>query len=271
MNIAANENHDDNVSELKQQTNKKATQLPEKKLDNKFYRNLSLKASSNPVTAEQVPSTKPDDVIDLNDFTYGNLTEKNFTDILRQQEDNVIKVNHSYFEVQYYKNPKEAMRFWIDINSFNQSQFTHDVLSDSHRRAASISLPFTFSFYGNNLTKITVATGGFLYMGEYVHSWLAATQYIAPLMANFDTRNSSRAQIIYGYNSTVFVIQWDNVMLQEHPEYEFTFQCAIYSNGDIAFVYKNIPMDIDKIQNNNHPVKVGVSDAYFINRNQICK
>jgi len=30
--------------------------------------------------------------------------------------------------------------------------------------------------------------GGFIYLGEQVHAWLAATQYAAPLMANFDSR-----------------------------------------------------------------------------------
>ena len=44
-----------------------------------------------------------------------------------------------------------------------------------------------------------MATGGFCYVGEQMHSWLAATQYIAPLMANFDTtRNYSN--ILYANN-----------------------------------------------------------------------
>jgi hypothetical protein len=44
---------------------------------------------------------------------------------------------------------------------------------------------------------VTIATGGFLYTGEYVHSWLAATQYIAPLMANFDTSISNNSYVKY--------------------------------------------------------------------------
>jgi hypothetical protein len=40
-------------------------------------------------------------------------------------------------------------------------------------------LSFPFPFYGHEVNNITIATGGFLYTGEYVHSWLAATQYIA--------------------------------------------------------------------------------------------
>lgn len=49
-------------------------------------------------------------------------------------------------------------------------------------------LSFDFPFYGHPVRNITVATGGFIYTGDHVHNWLAATQYIAPLMANFDTK-----------------------------------------------------------------------------------
>ena len=63
-------------------------------------------------------------------------------------------------------------------------------------------LPFIYSFpfYGHDVRNITIATGGFLYTGDYVHSWLAATQYIAPLMANFDTSSSPNSKIRYADN-----------------------------------------------------------------------
>lgn len=60
-----------------------------------------------------------------------------------------------------------------------------------------VKLKFDFPFYGHKVRNITIATGGFLYTGEYVHSWLAATQYIAPLMANFDTRLSNDSFVKY--------------------------------------------------------------------------
>ena len=164
------------------------------------------------------------------------------------------------------------MNLWVDIDKLPKHQtFLHEVLSDSHRRAASIVLPFMFPFYGQNITRATIATGGFLYMGEHVHSWLAATQYIAPLMANFDTRNSTTSAVHYGYNESLFVIEWRNVRLQEDLSAEFTFQCILFRTGDIAFVYKDIPMEIGQIPDSGHPVKIGVSDAYFINRAHVCK
>lgn len=63
-----------------------------------------------------------------------------------------------------------------------------------------VKLKFDFPFYGHKVRNITIATGGFLYTGEYVHSWLAATQYIAPLMANFDTRLSNESFVKYADN-----------------------------------------------------------------------
>lgn len=71
------------------------------------------------------------------------------------------------------------------------------LLSKSHRRAMTVKLPFEFPFYGHPITNITIATGGFLYAGDYIHSWLAATQYISPLMANFDTSLSNDSYVKY--------------------------------------------------------------------------
>lgn len=88
-----------------------------------------------------------------------------------------------------------------------------------------VSLSFDFPFYGHWVRNITIATGGFLYTGDYVHSWLAATQYIAPLMANFDTSMTNYSTIKYMDNGTAFSVQWDKVSLQDRPDAgNFSFQ-----------------------------------------------
>ncbi|KAF7494507.1 Plexin domain-containing protein 2 [Sarcoptes scabiei] len=275
-----NENKDDDqsskrelIAKLKSQTSsKKAISLTKKSdqfRETKSLKNTFSTTKDNLLIAEESSTTSPIplkklDVVDNDD------EEKVLKTIYENDRLNETHfINDSYFEAYYYDDPEKAMNYWVDVKSFNDSQFVHEVLSNSHRRAASISLPFNFLFYGNNLTKITVATGGFLYMGDHIHSWLAATQYIAPLMANFDTSNSTRSQILYGYNSSMFLIQWENVMLHENRSLEFTFQCAIKPNGDIIFVYKDIPIKIEDIPDTNHPVKIGVSDAYFISRNHL--
>lgn len=63
-----------------------------------------------------------------------------------------------------------------------------------------VKLSFEFPFYGHYVRNVTVATGGFLYTGDYVHAWLTATQYIAPLMANFDTSVSNNSFVKYSDN-----------------------------------------------------------------------
>lgn len=130
-----------------------------------------------------------------------------------------------------------------------------------------VRLSFDFPFYGHYIRNVTIATGGFLYTGDYVHSWLAATQYIAPLMANFDTSLSNDSYIKYVDNKTAFTVLWENVVLQDKPDDgKFTFQTTLHSNGDIVFVYQNVPLIIENIQDRHHPVKIGLSDAYIIDR-----
>lgn len=93
-------------------------------------------------------------------------------------------------------------------------------------------LSFDFPFYGHWVRNITIATGGFLYTGDYVHSWLAATQYIAPLMANFDTSMSDYSTIKYMDNGTAFSVQWDKVALQDRPDGgNFSFQVGDCDNS----------------------------------------
>ena len=40
----------------------------------------------------------------------------------------------------------------------------------------------------------------------------------------------------------------------------------LHSSGDIVFAYKVVPVVIQKIGDKEHPVKVGLSDAYIIDR-----
>ena len=124
----------------------------------------------------------------------------------------------------------------------------HNMLSQSYRRAATINLSFKFPFYGHPVENITIATGGFLYTGDYVHSWLAATQYIAPLMANFDTSSTHHAKIRYLDDGDKLIVEWKDVFLQEKStagrDGPFTFQVILFRNGNITFAYQTIPIDI---------------------------
>ncbi|KAM6951126.1 plexin domain-containing protein 1-like [Aplochiton taeniatus] len=154
---------------------------------------------------------------------------------------------------------------WVDLSTFKQSRVrVHGILSNSHRQAARVALSFNFPFYGHYLRQITIATGGFIFTGEITHRMLTATQYIAPLMANFDPSFSQNSTVMYMDNGNLFVVQWDKLQLQgREKEGPFTFQVALHSNGTVIFNYREVPLPIQQINSTEHPVKVGMSDAFM--------
>ncbi|KAA8581295.1 hypothetical protein FQN60_002876 [Etheostoma spectabile] len=154
---------------------------------------------------------------------------------------------------------------WVDLNNLHKSQVQiHGILSNAHRQAARVALSFDFPFYGHHLRQIIVATGGFIFMGEITHRMLTATQYIAPLMANFDPSFSKNSTVRYSDNGNLFVVQWDKVQLKDREaEGPFTFQAVLHRNGSIVFNYRDIPIPVEKMNSTEHPVKVGLSDAFM--------
>ncbi|KAK2581582.1 hypothetical protein KPH14_002091 [Odynerus spinipes] len=201
--------------------------------------------------------------ISISKFSDMNSLNKSLT------QNNITKTEmdtHQYYNSTFIVNESIAKEYWVDMDNHPELRVNY-LLSRSHRRAATVKLKFDFPFYGHKVRNITIATGGFLYTGEYVHSWLAATQYIAPLMANFDTRLSNESYVKYADNGTSFTVEWEKVVLQEkRNDGAFTFQVTLHQNGDIVFVYSVIPFILEQIDNTTHPVKVGLSDAYIMDR-----
>ncbi|CAH1109204.1 unnamed protein product [Psylliodes chrysocephalus] len=193
--------------------------------------------------------------------------EKRFNETLTEHNVTSTKTDPNlFYNTSIYSVPNIGHFYWVNMTNRTDVKIS-DLLSHSHRRAATVKLSFDFPFYGHLIKNVTIATGGFLYTGDYVHSWLAATQYIAPLMANFDTSLSNDSFIKYVDNGTAFTVEWEKVTLQDKPEDgEFTFQVTLFKNGDIVFVYESIPLLVDHIQELHHPVKVGLSDAYIMDQ-----
>ncbi|KAG9510761.1 Plexin domain-containing protein 1 [Fragariocoptes setiger] len=179
------------------------------------------------------------------------------------------KDDHSFYRPEYITDHARAMSYWLDFSKLpaNNVSYKHELLSKSHRRAAPINLTFDFPYYGQPIRSIIVATGGFLYLGDHLHHWLAATQNISPLMANFDLSTSNDSDINHYDNGSSLVVQWNNVQMKDHkPEGNFSFQVTLLKNGDIIFVYKHLPVKIQEIPEDEHPVKVGISDAFLIDK-----
>lgn len=219
--------------------------------------------SSSPVPELPIPTMSNDNEANGDD---GTAIKKDFESINRTASND----NHQFYKPEYINNSERAMAHWVDFSKVPSSQSMstkHEMLSKSYRRAAPIKLSFDFPFYGQPLRNIIVATGGFLYVGEHIHHWLAATQNISPLMANFDLSMHNYSDIHYYDNGTSIVVQWKDVQMKDDkPPGNFSFQVTLHKNGDIVFVYKELPVPINQIPEVEHPVKVGISDAFLIDK-----
>ncbi|KAF7668429.1 hypothetical protein LDENG_00014590 [Lucifuga dentata] len=191
-------------------------------------------------------------------------------DLLMEEGDNTtqtVDIDHAYYTSKIF-GPGDAgsKELWVNIDEMQEDDWkTHGFLSSTHRQAERVNLSFVFPFYGHTLKEITVATGGFIYTGDTIHRMLTATQYIAPLMANFDPSLSKNSTVFYCDNGSALVVQWNRVHLQENINLgTFTFQAALHSDGRIVFAYREIPIDLNDISTENHPVKVGLSDAFVV-------
>lgn len=70
---------------------------------------------------------------------------------------------------------------------------------------------------------------------------------------------------------TAFTVVWEKVSLQDHHEDgSFTFSVSLYKTGDITFAYQSVPISTEKIVDDKHPVKIGLSDAYIIDNTIFC-
>ncbi|GFO14764.1 plexin domain-containing protein 2, partial [Plakobranchus ocellatus] len=170
----------------------------------------------------------------------------------------IIHDMHKYYASTIHKGKFDS--FWVELESTPR----HQTLSDGHRVAVVIQLPFTFYFYGHPVTNVTVATGGFIYMSPFLHQWLTATQYIAPLMANFDPSFAESSSIYYKSYVNQFIVEWRDVVLKDQNSTgKFSFQAILKDDSSITFVYKTVPVEVSQISSDQHPVKIGLSDAYY--------
>nr|XP_015810133.2 plexin domain-containing protein 2 isoform X1 [Nothobranchius furzeri] len=213
--------------------------------------------------ASQEQDQDPDAELDEPNGFPGLLSTEETDNSSQIEED----MDHNYYTSKTYA-PSDPMSkdLWVNIDLMEKDKVKiHGILSNTHRQAARVNLSFDFPFYGHLLREITVATGGFIYTGDVVHRMLTATQYIAPLMANFDPSVSRNSTVIYFDNGTALVVQWDHVHLQDNYNLgSFTFQATLHNTGRIIFAYKEIPTEISQISFVNHPVKVGLSDAFVV-------
>lgn len=179
----------------------------------------------------------------------------------------VVEDSHIYYNSTFHTGTNaEAM--WIDLAELyrnNGSNVTRSSLSDQSRGVSFVSIPFPFPYYGHILRSIGITTHGFLYTGTIFHSRIEDFQYIAPLQANFRPSNGNNSEIYHLSTESRLTVQWSNVLNEDHEDAgAFNFQVSLFPSGEIQFVYRQVPLDIDSIESGNFPVRVGISDAYFL-------
>lgn len=166
----------------------------------------TTKASTSSVAPEiRIPaSNRPENVTESGEN--GPKIDWAEVDIVDEQnnktlvQNNITQIDedfHEYYNSTVVQNEDFSNLHRQSIYADCANLTINKLLSKSHRRAMTVKLPFEFPFYGHPISNITIATGGFLYAGDYIHSWLAATQYISPLMANFDTSLSNDSYVKY--------------------------------------------------------------------------
>ncbi|CAI9726778.1 Hypothetical predicted protein [Octopus vulgaris] len=233
-----------------------ATTLPSTAVTNDKVTDTSTKQSTHSVTAKSTSAPPTPTTTNTPTTTTPGLT----TPLMKVVED-----NHRYYKSLIIQ--EELNKHWINMDDGPFSN--HRVLSNNHRVAAPVKINFKFKFFGHTVVNLTIATGGFLYMSPFLHKWLTATQYIAPLMANFDTSIGKGSEIRILDTENMFVVHWKNVHLHDQKSSKddsFNFQVILLKNGTIKFVYKKLPISPYFISSQNHPVKIGLSDAYYIDK-----
>lgn len=114
--------------------------------------------------------------------------------------------------------------------------------------AASVSIPFSFEFYGQSQSSVSVSSNGYMVFGgsdtEYEESFENHFSF-ARISALFDDLNPSEAgDVSYRVSGNSIAITWEGV-----PEYNTsnsnTFQVVLESSGDVTIAW----------------LEIGVSDA----------
>lgn len=145
---------------------------------------------------------------------------------------------------------------WQDISATGTRLNTVSNADDAHE---SISLPFTFSFYGETFTQAFVSSNGYVTFGNgdstYWNGALPSTELpkrlVAPLYR--DLNPASSGDIYYQADANKAVIQFESVRRYGGSEH-YTFQIVLNKDGSILCYYKQLQGPVNEIT-------VGVQNA----------
>ena len=239
-----------------------------------FVLGLSLMEDAG---AAKVVYEKYDSIRSMLPFFPVRHLSKRQTDGAGEENVTVMNNHHTYYTSKFYPPGESADSLWFELSNMMGSGIgsgvsvedlggnTTEILGSSHRVYQVWQLKFTFPFYGHILNAVGVTTGGFLYTGTIYHQQIYLTQYIAPLMADFNPSLTGSGRVLVYSTEERFTVQWDQVLNHHHEnDGPFTFQVSIFPNGKIYFAYQQLPLLWNELNNDYLPVEVGIADALYL-------
>ncbi|MFH1010735.1 MAG: C25 family cysteine peptidase [bacterium] len=174
---------------------------------------------------------------------------------------------------------------WVEIDGRYGGSGTNLNITDNADEAdktAVVSLPFTFKYYGQDFTQISVCSNGWLAMGadQAIHTdfrnWtipgaLGPEAMIAPFWDDLRVANTSSGGRIYTYHDAAnhrFIVQWSRVYKYGGSNPTETFQCILYQpgypatptgDGEILFQYMTCVNTYDVSYGNDYAT-VGIEN-----------
>jgi hypothetical protein len=151
-------------------------------------------------------------------------------------------------DTAYYQAPEYN---WIEINDVGTNLNLND--NGNHGDIATVELPFTFKFYGEDYNEITICTNGWVAPGEvesesFMNWPIPDAGGPSPMIAAFwDDLLTGDVYYHYDGAQNMFIIEWDEMLNQHLSSNHETFQIILYDpiyyqttsgNSNIKIQYK---------------------------------
>ncbi len=136
---------------------------------------------------------------------------------------------------------------WIEINGVGTPLNLGD---DDYE---TVSLPFTFSFYGEPRTEIKISSNGYLtfgtdgadYSNDPVPTVDDPNDFIAPFWDDLNPSVDGQVYYYYDNDNQRFIVEWYQVP-HYYDEGSYTFETILYPDGSILFQYKAMDGVLDE-------------------------
>ncbi|KAI8492155.1 Plexin domain-containing protein 2 [Branchiostoma belcheri] len=117
-----------------------------------------------------------------------------------------------YYQPIYIPSYPPGGGFWVELDPGERWVTVATGLPETEVQDKSIRTSFDFPFYGHPIRNVSIAMEGFLSIGSLLMESMASTQYIAPLMANFDATLDPMSAVRYRDNDLTCWQNGDDVL-----------------------------------------------------------